>query len=98
MEVARSAKIKIIGFSKPLTVETHKVFPIVEGIFGPLRVPLPRTPKILDVVYEQWRTTTKFKSFDKNGHPTKDHTLSKRICRSVWPDAPLQDAGPFLGG
>ena len=36
------------GASKPIIVLPDQIFPLVEGFFGPLRVPLPRTGAVLD--------------------------------------------------
>ena len=59
--VKRNAKLHIQG-TKTLIVKSDRVFPIVEGIFGPLRVPLPRSPKILDLEYgSQWRDSLEVK-------------------------------------
>ena len=43
------------GAKRLLTLEA--LFPIVEGFFGPLRIPLPRTPAVLDSRFKsKWRT------------------------------------------
>ena len=45
------------GARRPETVKPHYLLPILEGFFGPLRIPLPRTSAALDVhSVKQWRT------------------------------------------
>ena len=92
-------KLVVRGTNK-FKVSNEDVFPLVEGIFGPLRVPLPRTPKILDSEYgSQWRSSRKPKIIGKGGRAVyHDRGLPDSYLRSVWPNVPLRRCGQFLGG
>lgn len=86
--------------TKPITVSPDRCFPIVEGIFGPLRVPLMCTPHVLDQEYGvEWRTTRVVKSILGNSR-SKPLTLNKdaSIKRCAWPSVPLIRCDSLLGG
>ena len=96
----RPGKQLVVRGTNKFKVSNEDVFPVVEGIFGPLRVPLPRTPKILDNEYgSQWRTARKPKVIRKGGRAVyHDHGLPDSYLRSVWPNVTLRRCGQFLGG
>ena len=72
----------------------RKLFPIVEGFFGPLRIPLPRTPAFLDAAYHRrWRTNYAIKS--TNG---KYRLQLPARCRcAIHPSVPLKGDPTYLG-
>ena len=73
--------------AKHITVEPHQLFPIVEGFFGPLRVPLPRTSAVLDAEYgDQWRTKNAVKTC--SGKYTR--ILNQHCRRAIHPAVPLK--------
>ena len=52
-----SVDVAACGAKCPATVKPHDSFPIVEGFYGPLRIPLPRTSAVLDLRFvKKWRT------------------------------------------
>ena len=91
------AQITIVG-TKKISVRPADVFPLVEGIFGPLRVPLPATPCILDAEYgSQWRHKPQAKVIAPSGRSSMvDVPCGAKRC--VWPSVQLFGCAPLLGG
>jgi hypothetical protein len=95
--VAPGKQLTIRG-SKPFKVMPYECFPIVEGVFGPLRIPLPRSPAILNAEYgSQWPSSYVVKNV--NGSKAKEVAIKDPsvIKRTIWPSVPLKGCGPFLG-
>jgi len=98
--VSRNAALRIFKGTVTHSVNPMDVFPIVEGIFGPLRVPLPRTPKILDLEYgSQWRRVYSVKKILKGGRSVmEDISDDLGVRRLIWPSVALSDAEEFEDG
>ena len=92
--------ISIRGSSK-FKVPTEELFPIVEGMFGPLRVPLPRSPAVLTHEYGSlWRSAYRAKVINASGnakHVDVDPTVTRR---AVWPRVDFNSSSckSLLGG
>ena len=85
--------------SKKISVSCAELFPIVEGVFGPLRVPLPASPNILDAEYgRQWRHTRSAKVIRPHGRSRYVDVTSAHTRRCVWPSVPLHSCSELLGG
>ena len=83
--------------SKSFQVTVEDCFPVVEGIFGPFRVPLLRTPIILDKEYgRSWSSTRRVKG--RNGRYLNQAVHTHRVKRAAWPSMELSDCEPLLGG
>jgi len=96
--VSPGKDLRIQGAEKNIPVPPESVFPIVEGIFGPLRVPLPATTAILDAEYgSQWRHTRSMK-WIANNCKANLMDVPGHAQRSVWPSMPMIDCKPLLGG
>ena len=68
--------------TKKIKVPCADVFPLVEGIFGPLRIPLPRTPCILDAEYGSlWRQTWTVKKHHKRKSCNLRGTFPRQAMR-----------------
>ena len=89
--------IKITGATKTVSVTTAELFPVVEGIFGPLRIPLPRTTAVLNHEYQDWRDTYKIKVIGSDGRPRYRTVDAKNMKRAIWPNT-LDRVGSLLGG
>jgi len=97
--VKPAADIKIRG-TQPFMVTTKQLFPIVEGIFGPLRVPVVRTTAVLDAEYtKSWRTKRVVKVV-RPGARFQTIVLPEDagMLLRVWPSIPLQQCETLLGG
>jgi len=84
--------------TKPFQIRCNEIFPIVEAIFGPLRVPVPRTPQILHKEYSgAWRNERRVKTGGRHGkhHQWKELPLTAK--RSAWPTVQLHGCAPLLG-
>ena len=82
--------------TKKIKVPCADVFPLVEGIFGPLRIPLPRTPCILDAEYGSlWRQTWTVKK-TTNAKPVLFEAPSD-ARRSAWPSVYLHSCQELQG-
>ena len=84
--------------SKFHNVPPHALFSVVEGFFGPLRIPLPATPAVLDAEYDtMWRTTRAVKTFgEKTGFSKYTMTLEAHFLRSIHPSVPLRGDPSYL--
>ena len=95
--VVPAKPITILG-TKKISANTEHLFPIVEGIFGPLRLPLPATPYVLDEEYgSHWSRVREVKVIHSC---YKAKTITVRdagVKRCAWPTIPLDDCGPLLG-
>ena len=87
------------GATKGIVVEPRQLFPIVEGFFGPLRVPLPRTSAVLDAEYgPEWRTKYAVKTLSpKSGVAKYKAVLDPHCRRAIHPAVPLQGCPTYLG-
>ena len=84
--------------SQNIKVSCADLFPIVEGIFGPLRIPLPASPTILDAEYgSKWRSTPSAKVITPDGKSQYVDVTSANTRRSVWPSSSLHSCGELLG-
>ena len=82
--------------SNRFQVTAEECFPVVEGVFGPLRVPLLRSPVVLKKEYGlQWSSTRLVKN---NNGTYKTKAAAPLAKRAAWPSMELSDCGPFLGG
>ena len=82
-----SVDVAACGAKCPATVKPHDLFPIVEGFYGPLRIPLPRTSAVLDLHFvQEWRTEAAVRSGALMGRtqgcPKQCETESHRYMRS----------------
>ena len=85
--------------SKKIKMSCAELFPIVEGAFGPLRVPVPASPMILDAEYgSQWRHTRSAKVIEPSGRSGYVDVTSAHTRRCVWPSVPLHSCSELLGG
>ena len=86
--------------SEKILVTPVDCFPTVEGIFGPLRIPLPRTPAILDAEYGiQWRHSRQPKAPVPGTSKFKSRAVDcPGVLRVVWPATALDYAESALGG
>ena len=84
---------------KGIVVEPKQLFPIVEGFFGPLRVPLPRTSAVLDAEYgREWRTKYEVKVLgQKSGVGKYVTVLDPHFRRAIHPAVPLKGCPTYLG-
>ena len=83
--------------TKKIKVPCADVFPLVEGIFGPLRIPLPRTPHILDAEYGSlWRQTWIVKKITKAKPVLFEAPSDARRC--AWPSVHLHSCEELQGG
>ena len=77
-------------------VEPASLFPIIEGAFGPLRIPLPRTPVCLDKEYGlHWRE--KYMAKVPMGKGVRKVKLTQHYRRTIWPDVPLERCKHLMG-
>ena len=97
-EVHQGSDVVIKG-TKNYTVSTCNLFPIVEGIFGPLRIPVPATCAVLDAEYgSKWRHNHVAKVIGKSSRSTNMQVQGSRVRRSVWPSVELVGCTSLLGG
>ena len=97
-EVHQGSDVVIKG-TKNYTVSTCNLFPIVEGIFGPLRIPVPATCAVLDAEYgSNWRHNHVAKVIGKSSQSTNMQVQGSRVRRSVWPSVELVGCTSLLGG
>ena len=88
--VVPNKPIQIKG-SQTFEVDPSDMFPIVEGIFGPLRIPLPRTPVCLDREYGgQWRHARVCKRVSNGGKGKEERIPGDSVRRCAWPSVPLE--------
>ena len=82
-----------------IVVEPRQLFPIVEGFFGPLRVPLPRTSAVLDAEYgQEWRTKYAVKTLSRRSGVGKYVCVLDPHCRrAIHPAVPLKGCPTYLG-
>ena len=74
------------------------IFPVVEGVCGPLRIPLPRTPDMLDAEYgNTWGVEgcVKVISGDRG---SMMRSVGAGVRRGAWPSIELLDCRSLLGG
>ena len=76
----------------------ESIFPIVEGVFGPLRIPLPRTPAMLAAEYgNDWGTERSMKVVAGNSGSTMQ-SVGAGVRRTAWPSIELLSCSSLLGG
>lgn len=99
------------GAKHPVPVQPCLLFPIVEGFFGPLRIPLPQTSAVLDLRFgSRWRTKAAARSVPsksnlKSGSPTYTDSGFGKYCilmpddcrRAVHPAVPMTGCPDYLG-
>jgi hypothetical protein len=97
--VAPGQRVAIRGI-KTFELRTSDLFPIVEGIFGPFRVPLPATPFALNCEYgSQWRRDFIVKNVTRgNKISYKKLPADTLVLKSVWPNVPMEGCLHLLGG
>ena len=83
-----------------IPLDLAEAFPVVEAIFGPLRLPVLRSPAVLDKEYgESWPHEYQVKVCNPSGTGAYSHTMDARsVRRGVWPTIELQGCGNLLGG
>jgi hypothetical protein len=81
------------------TLQPDQLFPIVEGFFGPLRMPLPATSAVLDAEYSvQWRHQRAVKHMaKKSGVGKYTQLLEPHLLRSIHPSVPLHGCPSYVG-
>jgi hypothetical protein len=96
----RSGKDIIIRGSSKIALKPSAAFPIVEAMFGPLRVPVLRSPVVLDGEYgANWRTSYEVKVCNQSGNGSYSLVAdSSRTRRTIWPNVPLLHCGSLIGG
>ena len=95
--VVSNKPIQIKG-SQTFEVDPHDMFPIVEGIFGPLRIPLPKTPVCLDREYGGlWRQNRVYKRVG-NGRAKEERIPGDSVRRCAWPSVPIVSCEHLRGG
>ena len=93
------SKLGIEGSSTIHKVPCSAIFPIAEGIFGPLRVPVPATSKILDLEYgQEWRHKQVVKAIQKSGRCIEVDVSGLNARRCAWPAMPLHSCSELIGG
>jgi hypothetical protein len=106
-----SVDVAACGAKCPATVKPHDLFPIVEGFYGPLRIPLPRTSAVLDLRFvKKWRTEAAVRSAALMGrtHEKKLRTeaavmrsytklLPEDCMRAIHPAVPMKGCPKYLG-
>ena len=100
IRVKRQKPLHMVDDKTPL--QTHQCFPLVEGIFGPLRVPVMRSTAFLDAHYgPHWRTQCHVKVVQPSGR-SKTVVLTDSVARSVirraWPSVELAGCSDIIGG
>ena len=103
--VKPNKKIRIKA-TKPFELSPSDIFPVVEGILGPLRVPVPKTPAALDGEYGTgWPKEHIIKICQGHGCKTIDlgqpvaatsQPVAEIVRRQIWPDCPLQRCDHLL--
>ena len=96
--VKPNKKIRIKA-TKPFELSPSDIFPVVEGILGPLRVPVPKTPAALNGEYGTgWPKENKIKICQGQGCRTIDlgQPVAAIVRRQIWPDCPLQRCDHLL--
>lgn len=95
----KPGSVMTIKGSNKIKASCAELFPIVEGVFGPLRVPLPATPKILDAEYgSRWRHARSAKVIGKAARSKYVDVTCAHTRRCVWPSIPLRGCSELLGG
>jgi hypothetical protein len=90
--------IQIRG-TKPFTVQCYDIFPVVEAIFGPLRVPILRSPEILDKEYgNTWRSSRRVKTGGRHGSEERWRIVPDNVKRLSWPSVELRGCPSLQGG
>jgi hypothetical protein len=81
------------------TIQPNQLFPIVEGFFGPLRMPLPATSAVLDAEYKkEWRHLRAVKEMgSKSGVSKYTHVLKPHLLRCIHPSVQLHGCPSYLG-
>ena len=106
-----SVDVAACGARRPATVKPHDLFPIVEGFYGPLRIPLPRTSAVLDLLFlKKWRTEAAIRSaalmgrtHEKNWRTEaavmRSYTkfLPEDCMRAIHPAVPMKGCPKYLG-
>jgi hypothetical protein len=95
----KRTRVVMHGANGKIDLTPHSVFPIVEGIFGPLRVPVPRTTAMLVAEYGgDWGTARSMKVIASNCGSTVVSVNASGTKRSAWPSVGLLDCLSLLGG
>ena len=95
----KRTRVVMHGAKGKIDLNPPSVFPIVEGIFGPLRVPVPRTTAMLVAEYgEDWGTARSMKVVASNCGSTMVSVNASGTKRSAWPSVGLLDCQSLLGG
>jgi len=96
--VAPGQRLNIRG-TNTFSLSTSSLFPIVEGIFGPFRVPLPATPSALNCEYgSQWRREFVVKNVTRGRKSYKTLPADTLVLKSVWPNVQMHGCPNLLGG
>ena len=103
--VKPNKKIRVKA-TKPFELSPSDIFPVVEGILGPLRVPVPKTPAALDGEYGTgWPKEHIIKICQGHGCKTidlgqpvaaTDQPVAEIVRRQIWPDCRLQRCDHLL--
>ena len=84
---------------KTIVLKPERLFPIVEGYFGPLRVPLPASPAVLDKHYGvAWpRSRAVQTTRPHRCDTTYIGLLQDSQPRVIWPAVPMNGCPSYLG-
>jgi hypothetical protein len=93
-----NVKALVVQGSQAITLTPSAIFPFVERIFGPLRVPLPSTPAMLDAEYtSDWREKREIKTV-KGNSACKYAGVPVGAKLSAQPNILMLGCTPLLGG
>jgi hypothetical protein len=82
-----------------IVLNPQRLFPVVEGYFGPLRVPLPASPAVLDAQYgDDWRRMRVVQIIHQKRCDSKFiGLLEASQPRVIWPAVPMKGCPSYLG-
>jgi hypothetical protein len=86
--------IRIAG-SKPFTVALNKLFPLSSGIFGPLKLRMPKSPFILTQEYGKNVMKKRVAKVITSG-AARWVNIPDEVRRISWPVVRLANADQFL--
>ena len=81
--------------NRRIKVQHEDVFPLVQGLFGTLAVPLPRTAKLLYAEFgRNWNSKIMVKCISGSKRSWIELPAGGR--RRIWPSVPMLRCGPLL--
>ena len=80
----------IVAGTSPISCPLDKLFPTADGVFGPLRLPVPGADYVLRQEYgENCSTCRMVKTITKGGVPRAPTLAPPGARHSVWPNTPM---------